>query len=142
MKSVIKRPRHKSNNRPHRQHQNNDAVSMGGEGNFEHEERLDYRPARNRTVLQQHIDKYLNQAREAISSGDRVAAENFLQHADHFNRLLNEQKEIRQHFEQKRQPHREHAQQTTSNQDAAQKESVTTEQREDVSTVTTIDKDA
>ncbi|CAO4837100.1 MAG: hypothetical protein CNLJKLNK_00636 [Holosporales bacterium] len=126
MKSVIKRPRHKSNNRPHRPHQNNDV--MTADGNFEHEERLDYRPPRNRTVLQQHIDKYLNQAREAISSGDRVAAENFLQHADHFNRLLNEQKEIRQQHEQKRQPYREPAQNQMNNHDQAGKDASTSGQ--------------
>lgn len=142
MKSVIKRPRYKSNNRSHRPHQSNDGVAMA-DGNFEHEERLDYRPPRNRTVLQQHIDKYLNQAREAISSGDRVAAENFLQHADHFNRLLNEQKESRQHHEQKRQPHREPVQNQMNNQDQAGKDASaaeptqTTKQEE-----TTTDKDA
>lgn len=103
MKTVMKRSRHRSNNRPHNNRpQQSDSVMLN-DGSYDHEERLDYRAPRNRALLQQHIDKYLNQAREAISSGDRVAAENFLQHADHFNRLLNEQKEYRQQVDQKRQ---------------------------------------
>lgn len=103
MKTVMKRSRHRPNNRPHNNRQQQSDSVMLNDANFDHDERLDYRAPRNRAVLQQHIDKYLNQAREAISSGDRVAAENFLQHADHFNRLLNEQKEYRQQVDQKRQ---------------------------------------
>ena len=30
-------------------------------------------------------------AREALSSGDKIMSENYLQHADHFSRLLNSQ---------------------------------------------------
>lgn len=33
-------------------------------------------------------DKYLNLARDAMASGDRVEAENFLQHAEHYYRVL------------------------------------------------------
>lgn len=33
-------------------------------------------------------DKYLNLARDAMASGDRVEAENYLQHADHYFRVL------------------------------------------------------
>ena len=34
------------------------------------------------------IDKYNNLAREALSSGDKILSENYLQHADHFSRIL------------------------------------------------------
>ena len=34
------------------------------------------------------IDKYNNLAREALSSGDKILSENYLQHADHFARIL------------------------------------------------------
>ena len=34
------------------------------------------------------IDKYNNLAREALSSGDKILSENYLQHADHFSRVL------------------------------------------------------
>ncbi|MGF0539711.1 DUF4167 domain-containing protein [Agrobacterium sp. ES01] len=37
----------------------------------------------------QHIaEKYSNLARDAQSSGDRVIAENYLQHAEHYNRII------------------------------------------------------
>lgn len=36
----------------------------------------------------QSRDKYLDLARDAQMSGDRVGAENYFQHADHFNRLI------------------------------------------------------
>lgn len=36
-----------------------------------------------------HIaEKYSSLARDALSSGDRVMAENYLQHAEHYNRIL------------------------------------------------------
>ena len=36
-----------------------------------------------------HIaDKYTTLARDALSSGDRVIAENYLQHAEHYNRIV------------------------------------------------------
>lgn len=37
----------------------------------------------------QHVaEKYMNLARDAQSSGDRVMAENYLQHAEHYNRII------------------------------------------------------
>ncbi|NCO16077.1 MAG: DUF4167 domain-containing protein [Alphaproteobacteria bacterium] len=41
-----------------------------------------------RGTPQQIIEKYLNMARDAQTSGDRVMSENFLQHAEHYIRLL------------------------------------------------------
>ena len=50
---------------------------------------------RVRGTPQQIIDKYLSLTYDAQLSGDRVAAENFQQHAEHYARLLIEaQKEI------------------------------------------------
>lgn len=43
-----------------------------------------------RGTPQQIIEKYLILARDAQLSNDRVAAENFLQHAEHYTRLLGE----------------------------------------------------
>jgi hypothetical protein len=37
----------------------------------------------------QVFERYIALAREAVSSGDRVAAENFYQHAEHYFRLMN-----------------------------------------------------
>ena len=35
-------------------------------------------------------DKYNALAKEALSSGDRILSENYLQHADHFTRVISE----------------------------------------------------
>lgn len=43
-----------------------------------------------RGTPQQIIDKYLGLARDATLSNDRVAAENFHQHAEHYTRMLGE----------------------------------------------------
>ncbi|GLQ34124.1 nucleoside triphosphate pyrophosphohydrolase [Amylibacter marinus] len=48
-----------------------------------------------RGTPQQIIDKYQALARDAQLAGDRVAHENFLQHAEHYSRLLSDsQREI------------------------------------------------
>jgi hypothetical protein len=39
----------------------------------------------------QVLEKYLTLARDATSQGDRVAAENFYQHAEHYFRVINSQ---------------------------------------------------
>jgi hypothetical protein len=56
-----------------------------------------------RGTPQQIIDKYQALARDAQLSGDRVAAESFLQHSEHYSRMLGEalaaQNEARQSFE-------------------------------------------
>jgi hypothetical protein len=56
-----------------------------------------------RGTPQQVIDKYLLLARDAQTSGDRVMAENFLQHAEHYIRLLNAA--MPQQTEDRRQPY-------------------------------------
>jgi hypothetical protein len=39
---------------------------------------------------QQVLDKYLAMARDAMMAGDRVAAEGFFQHAEHYYRVVHE----------------------------------------------------
>ena len=41
-----------------------------------------------RGTAQQVMDKYLALARDAASAGDRVAAESYFQHADHYYRIV------------------------------------------------------
>lgn len=54
-----------------------------------------------RGTPQQIIDKYTQLARDAQLSGDRVNAENFQQHAEHYTRLLGEaQREMEARREQ------------------------------------------
>ena len=44
-----------------------------------------------RGSAQQVLDKYLTLARDATSSGDRIAAEGYFQHAEHYQRVLNQE---------------------------------------------------
>ena len=57
-----------------------------------------------RGTPQQIIDKYLSLAHDSQLSGDRVSAENFQQHSEHYSRLLLEaQKEIAEKASQQEQ---------------------------------------
>lgn len=77
-----------------------------------------------RGTPQQIIDKYLSLARDAQTSGDRVMAENFLQHAEHYQRILllataNQQEQ-----------RRDNNTQSESSDDDAQPETAQAEERE------------
>ena len=52
-------------------------------------------PGRNNHNAPKLIEKYNDLAREASSNGDKILSENYLQHADHFTRVLNERDSIR-----------------------------------------------
>ena len=52
-------------------------------------------PGRNNHNAPKLIEKYNDLAREASSNGDKILSENYLQHADHFTRILNEQENMR-----------------------------------------------
>ena len=52
-------------------------------------------PGRNNHNASKLIEKYNDLAREASSNGDKILSENYLQHADHFTRVLNERDSAR-----------------------------------------------
>jgi hypothetical protein len=52
-------------------------------------------PGRNNHNAPNLIEKYNDLAREAQSNGDKILSENYLQHADHFTRIMNEQDVLR-----------------------------------------------
>ena len=62
-------------------HKNQNDFNSGSE--FRHRN-----PGRNNQNAAKLIDKYNNLAREALSTGDKILSENYLQHADHFSRVL------------------------------------------------------
>ncbi|MEO1694335.1 MAG: DUF4167 domain-containing protein [Pseudomonadota bacterium] len=70
-----------------------------------------------------HIaDKYVSLARDALSAGDPVLAENYLQHAEHYNRIImtyREQQEQQQqnHHQQRQQRHQDDRDQPNANDD-------------------------
>ena len=96
MRSSKSRSRGKSNrNRPAGNNVNRVFDSSGPEGKV-------------RGTPQQIIDKYSQLARDAQLGNDRVAAENFQQHAEHYTRLLSEaQREIEARREQQEAQNRE-----------------------------------
>tara|TARA_Y100000768_G_C23888307_1_gene638798 strand:- start:507 stop:965 length:459 start_codon:yes stop_codon:yes gene_type:complete len=52
-------------------------------------------PGRNNHNAAKLIEKYNDLAREALSNSDKILSENYLQHADHFTRILNERENFR-----------------------------------------------
>tara|TARA_Y100001936_G_C15854901_1_gene549285 strand:+ start:127 stop:552 length:426 start_codon:yes stop_codon:yes gene_type:complete len=85
-----RRNRYKSNtDRNFRKRQNN-----GHKNHNDFNNNNDFRhrnPGRNNQNAAKLVDKYNNLAREALSSGDKILSENYLQHADHFSRILSMQ---------------------------------------------------
>ena len=87
------------NNRKNRFRSNGDRNfrkrSMSGHknpGEFNSSSEFKHRnPGRNNQNAGKLIDKYNNLAREALSAGDKILSENYLQHADHFSRILSMQ---------------------------------------------------
>lgn len=71
-------------------HHNGTGRSSSDRGVYE---RPESRP--RHAVASQNYERYMNQAKDALSSGDRVQAEYYYQHADHFLRILNEYREQR-----------------------------------------------
>ena len=84
------------NNRKHRFKSNGDRsfrkrVSNGFKSQVDFNPNTEFKhrsPGRNNQNAAKLIEKYNNLAREALSSGDKILSENYLQHADHFQRLL------------------------------------------------------
>ena len=52
-------------------------------------------PGRNNHNAPKLIEKYNDLAREALSNGDKILSENYLQHADHFTRIQNERESFK-----------------------------------------------
>lgn len=50
---------------------------------------------RNNHNASKLVEKYNNLAREALATGDKILSENYFQHADHFQRVLNEKDQIK-----------------------------------------------
>ena len=52
-------------------------------------------PGRNNHNAPKLLEKYNDMAREALSTGDKILSENYFQHADHFQRIINERDNLR-----------------------------------------------
>ena len=86
-KNNFRRNRYKSNGDRNFRKRNGNGHKVNGEFNGT----LDFKrknPGRNNQNASKLIDKYNDLAREALSNGDKILSENYLQHADHFARIL------------------------------------------------------
>ncbi|MDB4838316.1 DUF4167 domain-containing protein [Amylibacter sp.] len=76
---------------------------------------------RVRGTPQQIIDKYQSLASDAMLAGDRIAHENFLQHSEHYSRLLVvAQKELDAKREQQQKQHENRSQNNSNSNDETQ----------------------
>ncbi len=86
-KNNFRRNRFKSNGDRHFRKRNGNGTRINGEFN----NNLDFKrknPGRNNQNASKLIEKYNDLAKEAISNGDKILSENYLQHAEHFARIL------------------------------------------------------
>ena len=90
-----------NNNRRNNFRRNDRSFKSNGErpkfgSNFSNNENFKRKaPGRNNHNAPKLIEKYNDLAREASSNGDKILSENYLQHADHFTRVLNERESMR-----------------------------------------------
>ena len=89
-KNNPRRHRFRSNNDRNFKKRNGNGHKLNGDFNNNPEFKRK-NPGRNNQNAAKLIDKYNNLAREALSSGDKILSENYLQHADHFSRILSQQ---------------------------------------------------
>ena len=93
--------RNNNNNRRHNFRRNDRNFKSNGDrpkfgSNFSNNENFKRKaPGRNNHNAPKLIEKYNDLAREASSNGDKILSENYLQHADHFTRVLSERESIR-----------------------------------------------
>ena len=52
-------------------------------------------PGKNNQNAEKLVEKYNDLAREALSNGDKIMSENYLQHSEHFSRILSSQESFR-----------------------------------------------
>ena len=56
-------------------------------------------PGKNNQNAAKLVEKYNDLAREAQSNGDKILSENYLQHSEHFSRILMSQENLRNHHD-------------------------------------------
>mgnify|MGYP003316973152 CR=1 FL=1 len=56
-------------------------------------------PGKNNQNAAKLVEKYNDLAREALTNGDKILSENYLQHSEHFSRVLISQENTRNQLE-------------------------------------------
>ena len=89
----IRRFRYRSKNRSHQRHSSNGQTGMR-HNSFANGQKNNFRTTHNPEKL---LEKYNSLAKEALSAGDKTLSENYLQHADHFMRVIEDRNKNRIH---------------------------------------------
>ena len=83
-----KRFRHRPKNRGHQRHSNgNGQIRLGSDPFSNAQRKNNFRSTQSAEKL---LEKYTNLAKEAMTYGDKTLSENYLQHADHFMRVIDD----------------------------------------------------
>ena len=80
-----RRFRHRSNGRSHQHRINGKEQTLLGSSSFSYDRRGIFKSYQSPDKL---VEKYNSLAKEALTSGDKILSENYLQHADHFARVI------------------------------------------------------
>ena len=94
-KNNYRRNRYKSNGDRNFRKRNGNGHKVNGEFNNNPEFKR-RNPGKNNQNAAKLVDKYNDLAREALSNGDKILSENYLQHADHFSRILSSQEILKE----------------------------------------------
>ena len=86
------RGRFRSNDRNYKRNDQTSKFSSDYSSNSNFQRNL---PSRNNHNAPKLIEKYNDLAREALLKGDKILSENYLQHADHFTRILAEKENLK-----------------------------------------------
>ena len=86
--------RHRSNGRSRSSQENGYMQARSRSNSFSNNQtRNNFRPTQSAEKL---LEKYNSLAKEAMSSGDKTLSENYLQHADHFMRIVEDKNKNRE----------------------------------------------
>ena len=94
-KNNFRRNRYKSNGDRNFRKRNGNGHKVNGEFNNNSEFKR-RNPGKNNQNAGKLVDKYNDLAREALSNGDKILSENYLQHGEHFSRILSSQEILKE----------------------------------------------
>ena len=79
-------------------------------------------PGKNNQNASKLVLKYQDLAREALSNGDKILSENYLQHADHFSRIIAAQEAAKDNYNQEKNLHQKNVEDKKSSTDSENKD--------------------
>ena len=97
----------------------------GNKNNGSFNRNLDFKrigPGRNNQNPVKLVEKYNHLAREALSNGDKILSEYYLQHADHFSRVFNSQEKLKELNTKSKQPDNSKTENSTIEEEAVKDE--------------------